>query len=297
MITMSNSSDKQKKDSFFGLHFTSIVSISLVLFMIGIISMILTSARQLSIDTKENIALSIILHDSIQQEDLQRLQNYVDAAYFTKEYKYISKEDALAEHCSAVGEDPSNLLGFNPLNASIEVFLKSEYANNDSIKLLVNPKLSTFSGVNDISFQEDLIDMFNYNLHKASILFGIITIILLFISIVLINNTIRLTIYSKRFIINTMLLVGAKKSFIRAPFVRRSMINGFISALIAIALLAAGTYYTQSQIGSSFALYQLDIIVPTVTSVILIGLMITFFAARFSVNKYINMKTNKLYFV
>ncbi len=294
---MSSASNNKKKDSFFGLHFTSIISISLVLFMVGLVSIIVLSARIITIDTKENMPVSVILQDSIGEENLERLTHYLSESYFTKEVVYVSKDSALTEHIEALGDNPEEFLGFNPLSASLEVSLKSEYANADSVNSIVVPKVMEFEGVADIAYSEDLMQLFNSNLQKASILIGLIAIVLLFISVVLINNTIRLIIYSKRFLLNTMMLVGAKKSFIRAPFLRRALLNGFISSLIALGMLGASVYYVQSQIAASFSLYNMEIIVPTVLLIVVLGLFITYFASRMSVNKYVKMKTSKLYFV
>ena len=294
---MANYQPKPKKDSFFSLHFTSTVSIALVLLMLGLITLLIMAANQFTDQTKENISVSVILKDDITEEDLSRLNRYLNAAEYTKEVKYISKEDALAEYTAALGEDPVEFLGYNPLHSSLEVYLKAEYADTDSITKIVQPKISSFPGILEISYQKDMLQMFNQNVNRVTVVLGLITIVLLLISIVLINNTIRLSIYSKRFIINTMKLVGAKAGFIRRPFIRRSLFNGIIAALLAILMLAGTAYYLQSELGADFDIYRPAIILPVVAVVFLFSLLITYLATFFSVNRYIRMKTDQLYFI
>ncbi len=294
---MSQKQHKAKKESFFNLHFTSTVSISLVLFMIGIVVFIYQSSYLLTRQTKENISLSVILDDSIQTEDLSRIQKFIDNVPYTKESIYISKDSALRENIAALGEDPSQFLGYNPLNASIEVYLKSEYADVDSIASLIIPKFQIFNGVSDITYQKDMIQLLNQNINKISILFSVIILVLLFISIVLINNTIKLSIYSKRFIINTMQLVGAKNSFIRVPFVKRSMVNSLIASIIALVMLGGVIYYLQTEIGETINLYSIEILLPIVVVVFALGFIINYLATVAAVNRYLRLKTDQLYYI
>ncbi|MFI3296202.1 MAG: permease-like cell division protein FtsX [bacterium] len=265
--------------------------------MIGIVVFIYQSSYLLTRQTKENISLSIILDDSIQTEDLTRIQKFIDNVPYTKESIYISKDSALRENIAALGEDPSQFLGYNPLNASIEVYLKSEYADIDSIASLIIPKFQIFNGVVDITYQKDMIQLLNQNINKISILFSAIILVLLFISIVLINNTIKLSIYSKRFIINTMQLVGAKNSFIRVPFVKRSMINSLIASIIALAMLGGVIYYMQTEIGETINLYSIEILAPIVVIVFALGFIINYLATVAAVNRYLRLKTDQLYYI
>ena len=294
---MSNQKPKKYKESFFNLHFTSTVSISLVLFVIGLIVSLYLTTHYFTIKSKENISLSIILNDTISETDLSRLERYLNATEYTKQVVYISRDSALKEHIAAIGEDPSEFLGYNPLSASLEVFLTSEYASTDSINSVILPRLQVFDGITNITYQKEMIELLNNNINKLSLILSLIALVMLFISIVLINNTIRLSIYSKRFIINTMQLVGAKNSFIRRPFVRRSIINSFIATFLALLMLGGSIYLVQTQIGVAINLYQLEIITPVVVVIFFISLIINYIATVAAVNRYLRMRTEQLYFI
>lgn len=294
---MSNQKPKKYKESFFNLHFTSTVSISLVLFVIGLIVSLYLTTHYFTVKSKENISLSIILNDTISETDLSRLERYLNATEYTKQVVYISRDSALKEHIAAIGEDPSEFLGYNPLSASLEVFLTSEYASTDSINSVILPRLQIFDGITNITYQKEMIELLNNNINKLSLILSLIALVMLFISIVLINNTIRLSIYSKRFIINTMQLVGAKNSFIRRPFVRRSIFNSLIAAILALILMAGTTYFVQSQIGTSVNIYHLEIIIPVTVIIFTISIIINYIATIAAVNRYLRMKTDQLYFI
>jgi cell division transport system permease protein len=294
---MSNQKPKKYKESFFNLHFTSTVSISLVLFMIGLIVSLYLTTHYFTVKSKENISLSIILNDTISESDLSRLERYLSATEYTKQTVYISRDSALKEHIAAIGEDPSEFLGYNPLSASLEVFLTSEYASTDSINNVILPRLQIFDGITNITYQKEMIELLNNNVNKLSLILSLIALVMLFISIVLINNTIRLSIYSKRFIINTMQLVGAKNSFIRRPFVNRSLINSFIATFLALLMLGGSIYLVQTQIGTTINLYQLEIIIPVVVIIFFISLIINYIATVVAVNRYLRMRTEQLYFI
>jgi cell division transport system permease protein len=294
---MSNQKPKKYKESFFNLHFTSTVSISLVLFMIGLIVSLYLTTHYFTVKSKENISLSIILNDTISESDLLRLERYLSATEYTKQTVYISRDSALKEHIAAIGEDPSEFLGYNPLSASLEVFLTSEYASTDSINNVILPRLQIFDGITNITYQKEMIELLNNNVNKLSLILSLIALVMLFISIVLINNTIRLSIYSKRFIINTMQLVGAKNSFIRRPFVKRSLINSFIATFLSLLMLGGSIYLVQTQIGTTINLYQLEIIIPVVVIIFFISLIINYIATVVAVNRYLRMRTEQLYFI
>lgn len=293
---MAYKSSKQRKDSFFNLHFTSTVSISLVLFMVGLITFLFLLTQEIATFTKEHVSLSIILKDNASEQDITRLQTYLTATEFTKKQEYITKEAALEEHIKGLGEDPTELLGFNPLRASIEVYLNANYAQTDSIAQ-IETKLQTFKSVEEIVYQKDMIQMLNENVSKASLILSSIAVILLFISIVLINNTIRLSVYSKRFIINTMKLVGARALFIRRPFLRRSFVSSIVAAFIALALLGGAVYYVQSEIGDAMSLYHWHIILPVCAVVISFSFLIMVVSTFLGVNRYLKMKTDDLYYI
>lgn len=294
---MKDNKPKKYRESFFNLHFTSTVSVALVLLVIGTIATLYLTANRLAQHNKENVSLSLILNDTISQRDLQRIERYVGATQWASRTVYISRDSALQEHIEAIGDDPTKFLGYNPLNASLEVFLCADYACVDSIETVIKPKLAVFSGITEIAYQEDILQLLTRNINRLSVIFSLIGLVLLFISIVLINNTIRLSIYSKRFIINTMQLVGAKNSFIRRPFARRSLVNALISTVIASVLLVGLVYFVQSQIGQTFSLLQLEILVPSIVLIAVISLIINYLATVLAVNRYLRMRSSRLYFV
>lgn len=287
---------KTGKKKFFNLHFTVTVSIALVLFLIGFITLLLMVGRDVSNYVKENVNMSVVLEDTISTADHFALAKAVKAMPGTKSCEYISKEQALKDHIRDLGEDPQEFLGYNPLLASYEIKLKSDYANPDSTAK-IETHLKQFVGVKQVMYQKDIVNLVNNNIQKTSFILLGAAIILLFVSIVLLNNTIRISIYSKRFLINTMKLVGAKAWFIRRPFIWKSLLNGLTAAVLALAMLAGAVYYIQYEIGAAFNLYRPEILVIVGGLVIVFALFITFFASLFAVNRYIRMQTDSYYFV
>ena len=254
------------------MHLTSTISISLVLFLIGLTCLLLLTAHDIGVNVKENIKLSILLDDSIEPDYTKRIERYLQAAPYTKSVEYISKDEALKELVATLGE-----------------------ASSDSINL-IETKLKTFDYINQVAYQRDMANLVNDNVRRISAVLLGVAIVLLFISIALINNTIRLATYSNRFIINTMKLVGATPWFIRKPYIRRSIRNGVIAALLAIGYLAAMFYYAQHRWG-------FDLSIPPHTwgavcaVIMLTGMAITGASAYLSVGRYVKMSTNDLYFV
>lgn len=291
---------KKQKTSFFNLHLTSNISIALVLFMVGLITWLLRSTTEFANQTKENMWITIMIDDSISQQNLERLDNYLQTADFVSSTKYISKDSALQDLVSLLGEDPTVLLGTNPVNATYDVKLKQKYANANSIKDEVIPKVKAFQGVTDVICEYDIVKLVDSNINKLMWLLTSTVLVLLFISVVLINNTIRLTIYSKRFIINTMKLVGAKNSFIRAPFIKRSLINAIIGAIIGFLLLMGIIWFIQAQMNgyTNFReMFNPNVMIPVGAVMIVVSMVINLFATMFAVNRYLRMSTDKMYFV
>lgn len=293
---MSDNKAKKQKQSFWNMHLTSTVSISLVLFLIGLMCTLLLMARDMSASMKENIKLTLILNDHTDDADLKRLERYLHATPYAKEVLYISKDDALKELVATLGEDPQSFLGYNPLLASLEVTLNAPYANSDSVGV-IETRLKTFESINRVVYQRDMANLVNDNVGRISIVLLGIAAILLFISVALINNTIRLAIYSNRFIINTMKLVGATPWFIRKPYIRRSLRNGLIAAILAIAYLGALLYYARTRLGLEDIQVSMQTGGAVCAIIVATGLLITGLSAYFSVGRYVRMSTNDLYFV
>ena len=287
---------KNQKQSFWNMHLTSTISISLVLFLIGLTCSLVLVARDMSIQVRENINLSVILDDNIDADYVKRIERYLNASNYAKSVKYISKEEALGELVETLGEDPQEFLGYNPLLASIEVKLNANYANNDSVAM-IESKLKTFDHINRIAYQKDMVSLVNKNVRKLSIALLGLTFVLLLISVALINNTIRLTIYSNRFLINTMKLVGATPWFIRRPYIRRSVWNGFIASILAIVYLGVVVYYLRSRFGFEGMTIMPETMVIVCAVVVVTGLFLTWVSSYFAVGRYVRMNTNDMYMV
>jgi len=278
------------------IHLTSTLSMSLVLFLVGLISLLLFVARDLSVYVRENINLSIVLDDEISNSYKQRIEKYLMDAPFAKSVVYVSKEDALKDHIASLGDDPKDFLGYNPLKASIEVKLNAAYATNDSVSK-IEKKLSTFEHIDRIAYQKDLVSLVNDNVRKASLVLLGLAIVLLMVSVALINNTVRLGIYSNRFLINTMKLVGATNWFIRKPYIRNSMLNGLLAAIISLLMLYGMVYYILMEFGlSGFSLNPVTMIIVSVV-VVLSGIILSAVSSYFAVGKYLKMNSNDIYLV
>ncbi len=286
---------KQSRRKILGARFTSIISISLVLFILGIIAFMGVFAADLSTLLKENIGFTIVLNDEIETREINRLKTLLTNSDYAKAVTYISKEDAIKELTTELGENPEEFLGFNPLQASFEVKLNSVYANNDSIALIEKKVRAMSASVSEFNYRKDIVELINDNMRKAGVILFILAVILLLISFTLINNTVRLGIYSQRFLINTMRLVGATPGFIRRPFVRSNIVNGIIASFIAMGLLYGLINYINNEFQGFEILITNDLLFTVFTIVIILGIFITFISALFAANKYIRMKSDDMY--
>ncbi len=289
-------SNNTSSSSFFNARLTSIFSVSLVLFLLGLLATNFLMAHRLSSFVKEHISFSIVVKDEMKEADIIKFQKRLDTAPFVKSTEFISKEQALKYLIDELGDDPKEFLGYNPLYASIEVYLKSEYANSDSIAL-IEKHIRTQTNVREVIYRRDLIDLVNENINKVGMILAALAAVLMLISFALISNTIRLSIYSKRFLINTMKLVGATPSFIRKPFVRANIVNGVVAALVAICMLFGLIYYLTLQIDNFVSIITTEDLIVVVCIVLILGIIISAISAHFAVNKYLRMKTDKLYYV
>lgn len=291
------STTKQKKHvSFLEARITSTLSVALVLFILGIMSMMSILANNLSIYVRENIGFSIILKDTAQENDITGLQDLLENAEYVKAAQYISKEDALKEVMIALGENPEDIVGVNPMQASIEVKLKADYANPDSISV-IDKQLRSKAYIDDIQFQKDLIQSVNENLRTIGLILFALALALMVISYVLISNTIRLTAYSQRFIIYTMKLVGATPGFIRRPFILSNIVCGVIAAILAIIMLTICTSYIVNEFDNFYTLIDTNMLLMVYGIVLLLGILLTGISSFFAVNRYIGMKRDELYYV
>lgn len=279
----------------FNARLTSTISITLVLVLLGFTILVLFLGKGLSNYVRENMSFSIMLAHDITDAQLAEIRRDVDAHSFVQSSRFISREEALAHLIQDLGEDPTELLGFNPAQDAIEVFLRGEYTNSESIAN-ISQLLTQNTNVTDLLYQREAIDLINENLQRIMTILLALAVALLFISFTLIRNTIRLSVYSKRFTIKTMQLVGATGSFIRRPFVQGMMINGIMAGLCAngiifLLLTYFGTQY--AEIHSIISVVDLIIIFSTV---VVLGILISTIAAAFSVNRFLKMDTDDLYY-
>lgn len=276
-------------------YLTSIFSISLVLLLIGIIGLLLLNAQKLSRHVKENIGFTVILKDNIREVDMIRLQKNLDAHKPIKSTQYITKEQAARELQDELGEDFIAFLGYNPLLPSIEVRLFAEYANPDSVAK-IEKKIMTYNSVKEVAYQKSLVEIVNKNIRKISMILLGFSAILLMISLTLINNTIRLTVYSKRFLIKTMQLVGATRKFVRSPFVIKSLSHAFYAIIITYLLLGGIIYLIATQIPELVILNDIDTLAILFALVMIVGFIIVWVSTWFAVNKYLRLKADDLYY-
>lgn len=275
-------------------YFISTISISLLLLLLGSVGLLLLNTNRLSNYVKENIHFKVILNEELREVDIFRIQKALDARSYVKETKYITKEEAAVELQEALGEDFLQTLGYNPLLPTIEVKFLASYANNDSIKI-IQADFQEFNGIKEVYYQKNLIQAVNENVRKISLFILFFSGFLLLIALTLINNTIRLSIYSKRFIIRTMQLVGATPTYIRRPFLIKGALQGFIGALISIALLTTVVYIIQDQVEGIVQLSDIELLVILFAIVIVLGIVLNWISTWLAVNKYLRLKKDKLY--
>lgn len=290
---------KQKKNTvpYFDIQsVTSSISTMLVLLLLGLVVFFVLSANNLSVYVRENINFSILISDDMPEPDILIMQKELNKEPFVKQSTYISKEQALREQSAAMGTDPEEFLGYNPFTASLEVKLNSAYANSDSIAK-IERQIKRNTNIKEILYQKDLIDSVNKNIRNISLVLLCLAGLLTIVSFALINNTIRLTIHSKRFLIHTMKLVGASWGFIRKPFLIRNIWIGVISSVAANALLMGGAYTLVNYEPELISIVTPDVMLIVSAAVFLFGIIITFLCAYFSINRYLRMKASTLYYI
>jgi len=273
-------------------YITSTISITLVLFILGIIGLLFINARVISRQVKESLKVSVFLKDQAKEADVLRLKKTLDAAHFVKSADLVDKQEAAKQFEQELGEDFRSFLGQNPLPATIDVHLQADYANPDSIKA-IKQDLSQYRPVQDIYYHQDLILLVNNNIRKISLVISVFALLLLVVAVALINNTMRLTIYARRFSINTMQLVGATDGFIKKPFIIQSAMLGSVAALIAIALILGLVFLVERQMEGMVFFQGLAVLFA---GILLAGIVISALAANFAVDKYLKMNTDELYF-
>ncbi len=288
-------SDKYSKRRLAGSSITTVVSLSLVLFMLGLLGVIILNTRQLSDNVKENIGFQIILNENVKEADIAKLQKTLDVSSYVKSTEFITKEEAAKRLQEDLGEDFIDFLGFNPLLASINVHLKAEYANADSVSW-IEKEINETHLVKEVIYQKSLVTAINENVQKISLVILIFSSLLMVIALALINNTIRLSIYSKRFIIKTMQLVGATQGFIRLPFVLKGIKHGIYGAVIAILMLIGVLYFAQKQLPELAELQDQKMLLSLFGLVIVMGIIISWISTSLAVRKYLRLRSDELHY-
>ena len=274
----------------------SLMSITLVLFLLGVFALLMMHAQKLSNHLKENIGFEVVMNSNVKEAKILQLQKELDAMPAVKSTEYITKEEAIRRLSNDLGEDFLQWLGNeeNPLLPSIDVRFNADYANNHSIAAL-QAQLLKNTDIKEIYYQKSLVDLINQNINRIGIMLIVASLILLIIAITLIRNTIRLTIYSKRFLVRSMQLVGATPAFIRRPFIRKGRWQGFFGALLADILLALLLYGMTRRLPELALVQDYRIIAGIFVGIIILGILLGGLSTRFALRKYLHADIDRLY--
>ena len=292
---MSKGENKIMRRRLANAYLSSVISISLVLLLVGVASMLLVNARSVSDYFKENMQVSVLMKDSVPEEKAVAFSESLLEERYIKTATFISKEQGQAELAELLGEDFVEIFETSPVPASVEITLDADYVSSDSLEV-VKEEISKSSLVAEVNYQGSLVDALNANLSKISLILAFFIGLMLFISYVLINNTVRLNVYARRFTIHTMQLVGATRSFIRAPFLVQSAFQGVFSAFIAIMALIVILFFLRNGFEQLFEIFRLDLLLLVMGIVLASGLVICVTSTYFVVNKLVSLKKAELYY-
>lgn len=289
------SKKRKKARSRRGLQVVTLcISTTMVLILLGMVVFFVLSARNLSAHMKENLTVTVMLKDSVSVNDAHLFCRDLYHRPYSRNIDYSSKEQAKSELVKELGSDPTEFLQFNPFAATLEIQLKADYANRDSLKWIVK-ELKQDNRVSDLSYMEDLMNKVNVNLSRISIILLVLAVLLTFVSFSLISNTVQLSVYANRFVIHTMKLVGASWGFIRRPFLNQAMMIGVIAAILAIGILGAGVYGLYLTDPGVLDIVTWEVLVITAAAVLLFGIIITALCAWLAVNRFLRMRAYELY--
>ncbi|MBR5814194.1 MAG: permease-like cell division protein FtsX [Bacteroidaceae bacterium] len=272
------------------------ISTTLVLLLLGVMGILLVAAQEVSKNIQDNLGVSVIMNSEVEEADILKLKEKLEASAYTQEVAYISKEQALEEQKIELGIDPVEQLGYNPYEAELEITLQPEYANSDSLTTIENVLLRNRS-IKEVIYQKDLMNSVNDSIKKVGVALLVLLTLLTIISWSLISNLVRLSIYSKRFLLHTMKLTGATWGFIRKPFIINNIWIGLFSGIMANMLLAASTYMLSEQMPGIMLYLPLDGLAVVGATVIIFGIVICSLCAFMSVNRFLRMRNNDLYFI
>ena len=276
-------------------YLSSVISISLVLLLVGVASLLLVNAKGVSDYFKENMQVSVMMKQTVGDEEALRFKETLDGERYIKNTVFISKEQGQRELAQQLGEDFLDVFETSPIPVSIDVTLEADYVSADSLEV-VRTEISKSPLVEEVIYQKSLVDALNANLNRISLVLGVFISLLLFISFVLINNTVRLSVFARRFTIHTMKLVGATRSFIRGPFLLQSAFQGLFAAFIAIIVLLGLMFVMRNEFEQLFEIFRMDLLLIVLGIVVAAGLAICLISTFFVVNKLISLKKDELYY-
>lgn len=292
---MANTDNRIMRRRLLNAYLSSVISISLVLLLVGVASMLLVNAKGVSDYFKENMQVSVMMGQDVSEDEALKYMESLEKEDFIKSVEFISKERGREEMVMMLGEDFLDVFETSPIPVSINLTLDASYVSADSLEV-VRAKVSSSPIVDDVVYQASLVEALNANLSRISIILSVFIALMLFISYVLINNTVRLNVFARRFTIHTMKLVGATRSFIRAPFLVQSVFQGLFASIIAIIALIALLYFIRSEFVQLFEIFRLNLLLLVMGIVIVSGVLICMTSTWLVVNKLVSLKKDELYY-
>ncbi len=287
--------EKYQRRRLLSSYFSVVLSIALVLFLLGLLGLLVLNSKKVADHFKEQIALNIYLKDAAKDSEIKTLRDTLASAEYIKSIQYITKEEAAKQQSEQIGEDFMDFLGYNPLQNSIDVYLKADFVSEAQVKEIAD-KISNKEFVEEVNYDQPLISLLNENVKKISFWIVIISGLFMFIAILLINSSIRLSVYSKRFTIKTMQMVGATKGFIRRPFIWQNVKLGLIGAIVALAGMAGVLYYLNKTFPQLDLLDDKKILAMIFGGVFLAGIIISWLSTFFATQRFLNLRTDELYY-
>ncbi len=292
---MSTSFERFQKRKLISSYFSVVLSIGLVLFLLGILGLLVLNTKKLADHFKEQITISVFLKDNAKEVEVDQLQKSLAMAEYTKNATYVSKEEAAEQHSEEIGENFLDFLGYNPLKNSIDIQLKADYVSPEKITEIAQ-EIATKDYIEEVSYDKPLITLLNDNVKKLSFWILVASGIFTFIAVLLINSSIRLSIYSKRFIIKTMQMVGATKAFIRRPFIYTNIKLGILGSILALIALGAVLYYVNNHFPELNLFQDPTVLIILFSGVFVLGVLISLISTFFATQRFLNLRTDDLYY-
>ncbi len=292
---MSTSFEKYQKRRLISSYFSVVISIALVLFLLGVLGLLVLNTKKVADHFKEQIALTVYFKDSAKEVEMEELKKSLAMADYTKTTTFVSKEEAAEAHSKEIGEDFMGFLGYNPLQNSIDVYMNADYVSAEQVDEIA-AEITAKNFVDEVTYDKPLISLLNDNVKKISFWVLVASGVFTFIAVLLINSSIRLSVYSKRFIIKTMQMVGATKGFIRRPFIWQSVKLGVIGAVLALIGMAAFLYYLDNSFPELNLAGDIKILAALFIGIFLTGILITWLSTFFATSRFLNLKTDELYY-